>query len=87
MILSSMNGQGYLCQDAHIQEVEQIVRYRTHLESLIHDTPKRQEMSGAALIEPNDAHGMKRWSVLCVVIKRLWSQRAHWSQPKLFYNT
>ena len=42
---------GLLVPDAHIQEDEQIVRYRTQLESLIQDPQKRQEMSNAALIE------------------------------------
>ena len=42
---------GLLVPDSHIQEDEQIVCYRTQLESLIQDTQKRQEMSNAALIE------------------------------------
>ena len=42
---------GLLVQDHHIQEDEQIVRYRTYLESLIQDTQKRQHMSDAALAE------------------------------------
>ena len=42
---------GLLVPDAHIQEDEQVVRFRTQLERLIQDTQKRQEMSNAALIE------------------------------------
>ncbi len=42
---------GLLVPDSHIQEDDQVVRYRTQLESLIQNTQKRQEMSGAALID------------------------------------
>jgi glycosyltransferase involved in cell wall biosynthesis len=42
---------GLLVPDAHIQEDEQIVLYRTQLENLIQDSQKRQKMSAAALIE------------------------------------
>jgi len=42
---------GLLVEDHHIQEDEQIVRYRNSLDSLIQDTQKRHQMSSAALIE------------------------------------
>ncbi len=42
---------GLLVQDHHIQEDEQIIRYRGSLENLIKDTQKRQAMSKAALVE------------------------------------
>ncbi len=42
---------GLLVQDHHIQEDEQIISYRTRLESLVQNAQKRQEMSHAALLE------------------------------------
>ena len=42
---------GMLVQDHHIQEDEQIIRYRESLERLIQDAQTRQKMSNAALAE------------------------------------
>jgi len=42
---------GFLVNDSHIQEDEQIIDYRVRLECLVQDAQKRREMSSAALIE------------------------------------
>ncbi len=42
---------GFLVNDSHIQEDEQIIDYRVRLECLVQDAQKRREMSSVALIE------------------------------------